>query len=173
MTSKIIDKKLMGKRSRAAGKRFESLVRKDLIEKGWIVSRFDNDVDYPDSNINKEPDKREGMQLKQAKMKWTFGPMGRFPLNTSPGFPDFIAYIIPNSMTVKIGDSNFNFDGVSSGKNNMYLVYGIESKINGKLDKKEKEKCKWLLDNKIFSKILIASKHKVKNKIVIKYEEFK
>ena len=52
-------------------------------------------------------------------------------------------------------------------------IIGVESKMTGELTKEEKEKCVWLLQNKIFSKILIASKTKVKNKIVIVYEDFK
>ena len=53
-----------------------------------------------------------------------------------------------------------------------YEVIGVECKMKGILDKLEKEKCRWLLENHIFSKILIASKTKVGRKIVIKYKEF-
>jgi uncharacterized membrane protein YbaN (DUF454 family) len=40
-------------------------------------------------------------------------------------------------------------------------------------NKVEKEKCKWLLENKIFSKILISYKEKEGRKIIVKYKEFK
>jgi hypothetical protein len=45
--------------------------------------------------------------------------------------------------------------------------------MNGELDREEKEKCKWLLDNGVFSQIFIAEKTKVKNKVVIVYHDFK
>ena len=63
-----------------------------------------------------------------------------------------------------------NFDNIKKMK--LYLVIGVECKTNGQLDKVEKQKCKWLIDNNIFNKILIAEKTKVKNKIVIVYKEF-
>ena len=56
---------------------------------------------------------------------------------------------------------------------NTHEIIGVESKMDGKLDKAEKEKCKWMIENNIFSKILIASKTKVKNKIVVEYTEWK
>ena len=52
----------------------------------------------------------------------------------------------------------------------LYDSIGVECKINGKLDKEEKEKCKWLLKNNIFSKILIASKGEKRGSI--EYKEF-
>ena len=69
--------------------------------------------------------------------------MGRSRTN---GFPDFIAF------------------------KKSYII-GVECKINGYLDKTEKERCKWLLDNEIFSKILIASRGEKRGQI--KYKEFK
>lgn len=60
------------------------------------------------------------------------------------GFPDFIS-IKPS--------------------NKKYEVIGVEVKVNGWLNKIEKEKCKWLLKNKIFSKILIAKKGKKRGSI--------
>jgi len=59
-------------------------------------------------------------------------------LTIGTGFPDFIA--------LKIRDSGG------------YEVIGIEVKMKGVLDKIEKEKCKWYLDNGIFSKIIVAKK---------------
>ena len=52
-------------------------------------------------------------------------------------------------------------------------IIGVEAKSNGFLDKTEKAKCEWLLANKVFSKILVASKQKEGRRIIIKYEEFK
>lgn len=64
---------------------------------------------------------------------------------------------------------HWKFDNFKKKK--PYEVIGVECKTNGYLDKTEKEKCKWLLDNNIFSKILIAYKTKEGRKIVIKYKE--
>jgi len=67
------------------------------------------------------------------------------------GFPDFIAFKL-----------------IGSG----YDVIGVECKSNGYLSSEEQGKCKWILENKIFSKILIASREKKNNRIEIKYKEF-
>tara|TARA_Y100000296_G_C5174178_1_gene259044 strand:+ start:2162 stop:2587 length:426 start_codon:yes stop_codon:yes gene_type:complete len=60
------------------------------------------------------------------------------------GFPDFIG---------------FKFE------KKKYDIIGIEVKGNGWLNQNEKKKCKWLLDNHIFSKILIAKKGKKRGEI--------
>ena len=78
-------------------------------------------------------------------------------VGNSSGFPDFICF-------------KRTFTGITV---NAYEVIGVESKMTGVLDAEEKEKCRWMLRNKTFSKILIAKKTKVKNRIVIEYEEFK
>ena len=70
-------------------------------------------------------------------------------LSIGTGFPDFVAF-------KKEGEK--------------YEVIGVEVKTNGYLDKEEKEKCKFLLDKNIFSKILIAKKGK-RNEGTI-YEDF-
>lgn len=57
-------------------------------------------------------------------------------------------------------------------KNVFYEVIAVEVKSNGILSKLEKEKCRWYLNNKTFSKIWIAEKTKVKNRIVIEYHDF-
>lgn len=133
------ERKKLGASKRKEGKDFEKRVYSDLVEKCWIVNRWSNDV-------------KDG-EVVQAKMKWLPTPRGRFPVNTTPGFPDFICFL--------------NCEGTS-----MYKLIAVESKITGVLDKLEKEKCQWYLDNKIFSKIFIAIKHKIKNRIHIEYKEF-
>jgi len=65
-------------------------------------------------------------------------------LSIGTGFPDFICF-------KREGDK---FD-----------VIGVEVKGNGYLDAIEKGMCIWLLENKIFSRILIAKKSKEKGKI--------
>ena len=88
-------------------------------------------------------------KLVPAKVTWRRTPKGMFPMGLNSGFPDFTA---------------FRYDT---------KIIGVECKMTGKLDKEEKEKCQWLLDNNIFSKILIASKEKEKNRIKIVYTEWK
>lgn len=60
-------------------------------------------------------------------------------LSIGTGFPDFVCF-------------------KKSGKK--YEIIGLEVKINGYLDKAEKGMAIWLLENKIFSRILIAKKSK-------------
>ncbi len=83
------------------------------------------------------------------------------------GFPDFIVYKIiedrgdcADSFCLK--DNSFIQISVDAS------ICGIEVKSKGYLDKIEKEKCQWLLDNNIFSKILIASKGKKRGEIIYK-----
>ncbi len=73
-------------------------------------------------------------------------------LSIGNGFPDFICF-------------------KKSGKKN-YDVIGVEVKRNGWLDKKEKEKCRWYIKKKTFSKILIAKAKKEGRKIKVEYKEF-
>lgn len=73
-------------------------------------------------------------------------------LSIGNGFPDFIC-----------------FKRDSSGK---YEVVGLEVKANGYLDQVEKGMCFWLIENRIFSRILIAKKKKEGRKIEIEYIDF-
>lgn len=95
-------------------------------------------------NNNVDLEKRK---LVPAKRK--FNPFNR-ALTLGTGFPDFIS--------------------IKHVHSELYSVIGVEVKMNGILSKEEKEKCKWLLENKIFSKILIAKKSKERGKII--YTDF-
>lgn len=99
-------------------------------------------VDKWSNNVDIE----EG-RLVKAKRK--FNPFLKI-LGIGTGFPDLITF---------------------RRKGKKYEIIGVEVKGNGWLDKEEKEKCKWLLDNKIFSKILIATKGKKRGEI--EYINFK
>jgi len=144
------ENRLRGKKARIAGQRFELKVRNDLENAGWIVDRWSNNVsDFSEENINLPPEERKDRKLIPAK---SF--MGRSRTN---GFPDFICF----KKAIR-GLPNNKF---------LYEVLGVECKSNGYLDKIEKEKCRWLLNNNIFSKILIAKKGKKRGKII--YTEFK
>ncbi len=152
----MVDKVKQGKKNKASGADFERRVRKDLTEKGWIVDKWGNQVEFTISNIRNEF-KKTG-ELVKAKNKWA-GP--NRPMMMGAGFCDFIAFKY-------LGRATFD-----KPRQDVYDVIGVECKVAKYLDKIEKEKCQWYLENNIFSKILIASKYKEKNRIKIKYEEFK
>jgi hypothetical protein len=76
-------------------------------------------------------------KLKLVPAKRKFNPFKKV-MTIGTGFPDFIAF-------------------KRNGENN-YDVVGVEVKSNGYLSQIEKSMCMWLLENKIFSKILIAKK---------------
>lgn len=80
-----------------------------------------------------------------VKSKRKYNPFLKF-LSIGTGFPDFICFRL-----------------CKDGKN--YEIVGVEVKANGWLDKEEKEKCRWYLKNKIFSKVLIARKGKKRGEI--------
>lgn len=164
----MVDKVKQGKRNRAAGAAFELRTRKDMEAQGFFVDKWGNNVEF---NIEHQgdstcvdPEEVIIGKLVPAKRKWS-GP-GR-PMAIGTGFPDYIAIKTIDTVELELGC----IDNVELGK--YYEVIGVECKTNGRLDKTEKEKCVWLLDNKIFARIYIASKTKVKNKIVIEYNEFK
>jgi hypothetical protein len=71
-------------------------------------------------------------------------------LSIGTGFPDFIA--------------------IQFIKKGFYDVFGVEVKMNGILSKEEKDKCKWYLNNNVFSKILVAKKSD--NRGEIEYMDF-
>lgn len=88
----------------------------------------------------------EKMELIKAKRK--FNPFSKI-LGIGTGFPDFIAF-------------------KSDGKK--YDVIGVEVKANGWLDKKEKAKIEFLLNKKVFSRIMVAKKGKKRGHII--YTDF-
>jgi len=154
------EKSKIGKKSRADGKKWELVVRKDLESKGWVVDRWTNQVEHNESSNPLEWE--GGMKLVPAKAK--FNPYTKSLMMGSGGFPDFIAFAKNNQTK----ESYAIFDDKYGVKSD-YSIIGVESKINGNLDKEEKEKCQWLLANNIFSIILVASKGVGKDII---YKEF-
>ena len=151
-------KQQIGKASRAAGQRFELKVREDLEKKGWIVDKWSNNVEfYNDEDVHDLPFTKG--RLVKVKNKF-LGP-GR-PMMLGAGFPDFIAF----TKTEEVELSKWDNELIP-----VYEIVGVESKMRGILDKAEKQKCKWLLDNNVFSKILIAQKGEKRGEII--YKEFK
>ncbi len=103
-------------------------------------------VDKWTNNIN-----LENNEIVKVKNKWRGAGI---PMMLGGGFPDFIAF------------------RQSKKHPELKEVIGVESKSLGYLRQEEKDKCAWLLKNKIFSKILIAKREKIDNRIKISYKEF-
>lgn len=162
-----------GKTTKAQGSTFELRTRKDLEEKDWIVSKWQNNVefDFEADDFYKVP-RGTTASLKPAKAK--FRGMG-IPMALGTGMPDFVCfrkkkcslcdnkgyYKSENGIVPCLREHNF-----------LYEVIGVESKMSGTLSKIEKQKCRWYLDKGIFSRILVSKKTKVKNKIVVEYIDF-
>lgn len=127
------ERKKIGAKNRINGRDFELRVRKDLMQKGCVVIKFDNDVDLENSTI---------IQAKRSYNPYTKR------LGYQNGFPDFVYF-----------DENKK-------------VIGLEVKSNGKLTKNEKDKLNWYIEHSTFNKIEIATRDKVKNRIVVKYKEY-
>jgi hypothetical protein len=123
-----------GKKSRAAGARFEARVRVKLEEMGWVVDKWTNTVDSD----------REGKIGKIVPAKRKYNPFKKVMV-IGTGFPDFVAF--------------------KRNEDNTYEVVGVEVKSNGYLTQGEKTMCMWLLQNKIFTKVLIAKKGKKRGEI--------
>lgn len=149
-----MDKKKQGKKNRASGAKFELEVRKDLERQGWIVSKWQNNVEFSKENEAYAKTNISNSMGRLIPAKRKFNPFKKI-LGIGSGFPDFIAYNAHHKSEdyIKI----------------FYEIVGVEAKINGTLDKQEKEKCRWLLDNNIFSRIVIAKKGE-KREII--YEDF-
>lgn len=86
---------------------------------------------------------------KVVSAKRKFNPFSKV-MSIGTGFPDFVAF-------QKVGDRYFN-------------VVGFEVKTNGMLSKVEKEKCGFLLKQKVFNDIFVAKKGE---KGLIEYIDFK
>lgn len=141
-----------GKQNRAKGADFERRVRADLESKNWIVSKWQNNVNFSGKvhvNTGKVTPDYDPEYARCIPAK-----MGRFRSNQG-GFPDFIAY-----------------RGIYYNTDDLMRVHFIECKCNGYLDKEEKAKAKWYLENNYCSKFLIAKRVKVNNRITIEYKEF-
>ena len=141
---------LRGKKARADGVKFELKVRRNLEANGWIVDKWNNNVDLDEHEG--VPDfaggKVETFTMPQPKLiiaKRKYNPHKKV-MAIGVGFPDFICFKL------------YNVARVGKEETIVYEVIGVEAKSAKYLDKEEKAKVKWLLDNKIFSKILVAYK---------------
>jgi len=183
--------KKQGKANRTAGQRFELKVRHDLESKGWIVDKWSNNVETEEAVkvYSNEKDfvwwakefypnsKTDFWCKKLIPAKRKFNPFNKV-MTIGTGFPDFISfrkrpefYCEGYEKCKRCGQTWFVGKKVPICKeSSFYNITGIEAKSNGILSKEEKEKCKWLLDNNIFSKILIAKKGIKRGEII--YEDF-
>lgn len=142
----VVDYKKQGKRNRKKGGDFEREVRADLESKGYIVSKWSNNVKCIKKDDINNPGKKMYICSELIAARHKFNPFNKV-MSVGTGFPDFIIY--------------HRIKG-------HWFIYGVEAKINGYLDQEEKAKCRWLLKNNIFSKIWIANKKKG----VLEYENF-
>jgi hypothetical protein len=148
---KISEKSKQGKKNRKSGGLFEIKVRQDLEGLGWTVSKWVNTIDFD----------KEGKVGKVVPAKRKYNPFSKV-LTIGTGFPDFVCF--KRRFTIKEPYSKtideaiiYPEDKIDEGN---YEVIGLEVKSNGYLDQIEKAMCFWLLENKIFSRILIAKKSK-------------
>ncbi len=100
--------------------------------------------------VNKWMNTIDAEKNKVVPAKRKYNPYLR-ALSIGNGFPDFMCF----------KKSGRKFD-----------VYGLEVKKNGSLTKVEKGMCFWLLENKIFSRILIAKAVQKGRKIEVEYDDF-
>jgi len=157
------EKSKLGKSSRILGKAFELKVRASLEKDGWIVMRNMNDVEWPESNIEHPPEERIGI-FKQAKPKFVFNPIikRRIMLGMQSGFPDFIC--------MKSDNKGIDFSIINEfSKKHEFEVKFVECKMNGYLDREEKDKAAWIMEN-LKIPVFIASKGKLRGEIIM--EEF-
>lgn len=125
-----------GKKNRAAGKRFERKVRENLVKDGWIVVRFDQQVEFDKmltlANGEKVDGQKEIFEGKLVVAKSKFNPFYKRAIMSSGGFPDFVCF-----KTI-----------VTSQREPLYQrVQFVECKKGKYLSAEEKQKAKWLEDN--------------------------
>lgn len=130
-----IDFSKQGKQNRIKGRVFESKVRENLEKIDEWI------VSKWMNTVDFDKDGKIG-KIVPAKRK--YNPFMK-AMAIGTGFPDFVCFKRKNKST--------------------YEVIGLEVKVNGYLDQKEKGMCFWLLKNKIFSKILLAKKGKKRGEI--------
>lgn len=138
-----------GKLARAKGQRFEAKVRADLEKKEWIVSKWMNTIDLD----------KDGKIGKIVPAKRKYNPFLK-ALSLGTGFPDFVCFRGIHKEEETIEGTPIPEDYMKKDKKKIFDVIGLEVKGNGYLDQIEKGMCMWLLDNKIFSRILIARRGK-------------
>lgn len=151
-----------GKAAKAAGTRFENKVGNHMRSLGYFVDKWNNNVEFPEENIELPPEERTG-KLIIAKGK--FNPFSKAVM-IGAGFPDFIAFKRIDHIQLHRGDGT----QIYIGHHKLTETIGVEAKMNGFLTQIEKEKCQWLLEEGVFSEIWIASVGEKRGEIL--YRDF-
>jgi hypothetical protein len=137
----------LGKKTRAAGKRFEKLVEKDLESQGWIVVKWGKQVEFfpfSDKNVIAKAKDDNSILGRLINCKPKFNFFTKSLMMNSGGFPDFLCIKWCNhSISPNTWAELQRLDLL--GK--LFEVQLVESKINNKLDKEEKEKMAWIEEN--------------------------
>jgi len=121
-----------GKKNKRSGGEFEMKVRRELEADGWIVSKWQNNIEIEGSNdgVTWQPVKKEkfifyrGVKLIPAKH--AFNPFRR-AVTLGTGFPDFVC---------------FQYAGEDD-----WRIKLVESKVKGYLDAEERAKVEWIKEN--------------------------
>ena len=88
------------------------------------------------------------------------------------GFPDFVCFKGIEKDEETIEGTLIPEKYMKKDEKKFFEVIGLEVKSNGYLDQIEKAMCLWLLENKIFSRILIAKKRDDRENSGIDYIDF-
>lgn len=165
-------KSQIGASNRRKGSAFEMLVRKDLGSMGLIVTKFQGNVGFKLNpkhdlnNITKQILLIDHLKNNPEKLQIVPAKASRFRLSTT-GLPDFIAFFPRNHKTCWFLGKIEPEHQISRGD-----IIGIEAKTNGYLDKVERAKLTFMLDNHIFDKIFIAKQVKEGRKNKVEYRLF-
>ncbi|MCK4997641.1 hypothetical protein KAS08_05025 [Candidatus Pacearchaeota archaeon] len=103
--------------SKSAGNAFEAKVRKDLIEKGWIVDKWSNNLDLDTNSMH--PCKRTFKRFAVGKGVMTIGT----------GFPDFISFSRKENGDYKIIGVEVKMNGKLSREEKEKCAWYLERKI--------------------------------------------
>ena len=127
--------------------------KKSKVHGGQFELRVRKDLEKKGWIVDKwsnNVDLIEGKIVPCKRVFKRFG-VGKGVMTIGTGFPDFVTF---------------------EKRNDLYKVIGIEVKTNGMLSREEKLKCSWLLENDIFSEILVAKKVKERNRVRVEYVDF-
>ncbi len=119
--------------------------KKNRLSGADFERRVRKDLEASGWIVIKNPNNVIDGKFTQGKSK--YNPFTKRLMMNSGGFPDFICF-----------------------RKSEGLIYGVECKVRGYLDKEEKAKCTWLVKHKIMDFIWIAKRVKENNRIKIRYK---
>lgn len=118
-----------GSKSKSSGSQFELRVRKDLVEKGWIVDKWTNNLDL---------EKKEIISAKRLFKRFN-NNLGVMTIGT--GFPDFICFQNRNEGYQIIG-VEVKSNGILSKIEKEKCVWYIKNKVFSEIWIAKKDKIK-------------------------------